>query len=109
MHHPLPRLAVLALAATGVLPPVFYVGAIAWLGHLVLELGIGDRLRGRDGFLPPLPTLAAPPRRRPAAGGTATPTSAELPHEGGCDLQQVNEPFVLVPDVPHFSRERNAA
>jgi deazaflavin-dependent oxidoreductase (nitroreductase family) len=77
MHHPLPPLAVLALAVTGVLPPASYVGAIAWLGHLVLGLGIGDRLRRRDGFLPPLPTFGRPARRRPAAGGPATPMSAE--------------------------------
>jgi deazaflavin-dependent oxidoreductase (nitroreductase family) len=77
MHHPLPPLAVLALAVTGVLPPVFFVGAIAWLGHLVMGIGIGDRLRRRDGFLRPLPTLGRPAPRRPAAGGTATPMSAE--------------------------------
>jgi deazaflavin-dependent oxidoreductase (nitroreductase family) len=67
MHHPLPPLALLALAAVGALPPVLYVGALAWLGHLVLGFGIGDRRRGRDGFLRPLPAI----RRR--AAGAARP------------------------------------
>ncbi len=54
MHHPLSPIALLALAAVGVVPPVFSVGALAWLGHIMFGLGIGDRLRRRDGFLPPL-------------------------------------------------------
>lgn len=51
LHHPVPPLALLGLAAAGVLPPLWLVGAIAWLGHLVIGLAIGDRLRTRDGFL----------------------------------------------------------
>jgi hypothetical protein len=49
MHHPVPPLVVLALTAIGIVPPVTYVGAIVWLGHIVLGLGVGDRVRGRDG------------------------------------------------------------
>jgi hypothetical protein len=51
LHHPLVPLAVLALAAAGVLSPLWLVGAVAWVGHLVIGLGIGDRLRTHDGFL----------------------------------------------------------
>ena len=50
-HHPGPPLAVLGLAAAGILPPLWLVGGIAWLGHVVIGLGIGDRLRTWDGFL----------------------------------------------------------
>ena len=67
MHHPVPPLMVLALTATGVIPPVFTVGAIVWLGHIVIGLGIGDRLRDRDGFLRPL-RLTPLGRPLPAGG-----------------------------------------
>ena len=60
MHHPAPPLAMLILAAAGVLPPVLYVGALAWLGHIVVGLGVGDRLRSRDGFMPPLWPIGRP-------------------------------------------------
>ncbi len=51
LHHPVSPLVLLALAATGVVSPLWLVGSIAWLGHLVIGLGIGDRLRTRDGYL----------------------------------------------------------
>jgi hypothetical protein len=51
LHHPVPPLALLGLAAAGVLPPLWLVGPLAWLGHLVIGLGIGDRLRTDDGFV----------------------------------------------------------
>ena len=51
LHHPVPPLVLLGLAVAGVLSPLWLVGSIAWLGHLVLGLGIGDRLRTRDGRL----------------------------------------------------------
>lgn len=51
LHHPVPPLVLLGLAVAGVLPPVWLVGSIAWLGHLVIGLGLGDRLRTRDGRL----------------------------------------------------------
>jgi F420H(2)-dependent quinone reductase len=78
MHHPVSPVAVFALAATGLLPPVLYVGALAWLSHIVLGLGIGDRIRDRDGFLPSLWTIgrsassAAPGR----PGASPTPEGA---------------------------------
>ena len=51
LHHPVPPLVLLGLAVAGVLSPLWLVGSIAWLGHLVLGLGIGDRLRTADGRL----------------------------------------------------------
>lgn len=51
LHHPVPPLALLALTTVGVLSPVWLVGSIAWLGHIVIGLAIGDRLRTRDGFV----------------------------------------------------------
>jgi deazaflavin-dependent oxidoreductase (nitroreductase family) len=54
LHQPALPLALLALSATGVLSPVWYAAAIAWLGHLALGLAIGDRVRTRDGYLRPL-------------------------------------------------------
>jgi hypothetical protein len=51
LHHPVPPLVLLGLAVAGVLSPLWLVGSIAWLGHLVIGLGIGDRLRTSDGRL----------------------------------------------------------
>jgi hypothetical protein len=51
LHHPVPPLGLLGLAMAGVLSPLWLVGSVAWLGHLVLGLGIGDRLRTADGRL----------------------------------------------------------
>jgi hypothetical protein len=50
MHHPVPPLAVLALAAAGVLPPLWLVGALAWLSHIVIDWALGDGLRTADGY-----------------------------------------------------------
>ena len=51
MHHPVVPLALLAVAATGVLPPFWFVGALAWLSHIVVDWAFGDGLRTADGFL----------------------------------------------------------
>jgi hypothetical protein len=51
LHHPVLPVAVLALAAAGILSSFWLVGALAWVGHLVIGLGIGDRLRTRLGFV----------------------------------------------------------
>jgi deazaflavin-dependent oxidoreductase (nitroreductase family) len=59
MHHPLPPIAMLVLGLAGVLPAALTVGAIAWLGHLVIGLGVGDRRRRPDGFLAPLWPIGA--------------------------------------------------
>ena len=50
MHHPVPPLAVLGLAAAGVLPPFWSVAALAWLSHIVVDWGLGDELRTADGW-----------------------------------------------------------
>ena len=50
MHHPIPPLAVLGLAAAGVLPPLWFVGALAWLSHIVIDWAMGDGLRTSDGY-----------------------------------------------------------
>ena len=50
MHQPVVPLAVLALAAAGILSPFWLVGAFAWLGHIVVDRGMGDGLRTADGY-----------------------------------------------------------
>ncbi|HEX2756389.1 MAG TPA: DUF4260 family protein [Candidatus Limnocylindrales bacterium] len=50
MHHPAVPLAVLGLAAAGVLPPFWFVAALAWLGHIAVDRGLGDGLRTADGW-----------------------------------------------------------
>ena len=67
LHHPVPPLVLLGLALAGVLSPLWLVGSIAWLGHLVIGLGIGDRLRTHDGRLRShwLVDLDPAPARRP--------------------------------------------
>ena len=50
MHHPGLPLALLALAAAGNLAPFWFVGALAWLGHIVVDLAFGHGLRTADGW-----------------------------------------------------------
>jgi hypothetical protein len=50
MHHPAPPLAVLGLAAAGVLSPFWSVAALAWLSHIVIDLALGDGLRTAEGW-----------------------------------------------------------
>jgi hypothetical protein len=51
LHHPALPLAVLGLAAAGVLPPFWFVGSLAWLSHVVMDWAMGDGLRTADGYL----------------------------------------------------------
>jgi hypothetical protein len=51
MHQPLVPLAVLGLAAVGVLASFWLVAALAWLSHIVVDGGFGTGLRTADGFL----------------------------------------------------------
>jgi hypothetical protein len=53
MHHPIAPLAFLALAAVGVLPAFWLVGALAWLGHIAIDLAMGDGLRTAEGWRRP--------------------------------------------------------
>jgi hypothetical protein len=50
MHHPAVPLALLAVAATGVLSAFWLVGAMAWLSHVIVDWGLGDGLRSADGY-----------------------------------------------------------
>jgi hypothetical protein len=50
MHHPVPPLAVLGLAAAGVLSPLWFVSALARLSHIVIDWAMGDGLRTADGY-----------------------------------------------------------
>jgi deazaflavin-dependent oxidoreductase (nitroreductase family) len=49
MHHPLVPLAVLGMAATGFLSPFWFVGALAWLSHIVIDWALGDGIRTAEG------------------------------------------------------------
>src|SRR5215212_2790351 len=42
MHMPIVPAAIIALNVTGVIPTLLFVGATAWLGHIVVGWGIGD-------------------------------------------------------------------
>ena len=48
-HHPALALAVLLGAAVTGMSPFAYVGALAWLGHIVVGWGTGDRIRSAGG------------------------------------------------------------
>ena len=42
LHHPVVPVLAVAVAATGLVPAVWLVGAIVWLGHVVIGWGVGD-------------------------------------------------------------------
>ena len=50
MHHPALPIALLVVAVAGFLPIFWLAGAVAWLGHIVIDLGLGDGLRTADGW-----------------------------------------------------------
>jgi hypothetical protein len=45
MHNPIVPAAIMALNLTGVVPTLLFVGATAWLGHIVIGWAIGDGMR----------------------------------------------------------------
>jgi hypothetical protein len=49
LHQPLVPLAIAGLAFIGLLSPLWLVAGLAWLGHIVVDWGLGDGLRTRDG------------------------------------------------------------
>ena len=51
MHHPAVPLALVGIAATGVIPPYWLVAGLTWLGHIVVDWALGDGFRSRDGYL----------------------------------------------------------
>jgi len=50
MHHPFPPIAVMVLAMAGILSPFWFVGALLWFSHIVVDLAFGHGLRTRDGW-----------------------------------------------------------
>lgn len=52
-HHPAPPLIVAGLAAAGVLSPVWLVGGLAWIAHIVTDLAFGHGMRTADGWRRP--------------------------------------------------------
>ena len=42
LHHPAAAIAAVAIGATGVVPVVWLVGSLVWLGHIVIGWGVGD-------------------------------------------------------------------
>jgi hypothetical protein len=65
VYQPVLPLTLLGRAAAGILPPFWFVAALAWLSHIVVDRGFGDGLRTADGFLPG-PSVRS---RRPNPGG----------------------------------------
>ena len=47
LHQPAVALAAVAVTATGIVPIVWLVGALVWLGHVVVGRGVGDVPRPR--------------------------------------------------------------
>lgn len=49
LHHPAAAIAAVAIGATGVVPVIWLVGSLVWLGHVVIGWGVGDvPRRGAD-------------------------------------------------------------
>jgi len=76
MHHPAVPLAVVGLAAAGILTPFWFVGGLAWLSHIVVDWAMGDGLRAADGRLPARSIwagrpIAVPAKRASSSGGPA--------------------------------------
>ena len=47
LHHPVAPAAAVVLAATGIVPVVWLVGALVWFSHVVIGRGVGDVRRHR--------------------------------------------------------------
>ena len=46
LHQPAAPLAAVAIGATGLVPVVWLVGSLVWLGHVLVGRGLGDVPRG---------------------------------------------------------------
>ena len=73
-HQPALALAVLLGSAVTGLSPFFYIGALAWLGHIVVGWGTGDRIRSTEAPVPrnrepysPAPWCSRPNRQGSSA------------------------------------------
>ena len=42
LHHPAVPAAAVLITATGVVPTIWLVGSLVWLGHVVIGFGVGD-------------------------------------------------------------------
>jgi hypothetical protein len=42
LHHPVAPTVAVAVTATGVVPPIWLVGSLVWLSHVVIGRGVGD-------------------------------------------------------------------
>jgi hypothetical protein len=49
LHEPIVPLVVSGIAATGLLGPLWLVSALTWLGHILVDRGLGDGRRNADG------------------------------------------------------------
>ena len=49
LHQPLVPVAIVGVALTGLLSSLWLVAGLAWLGHIVVDWGMGDGLRTADG------------------------------------------------------------
>jgi hypothetical protein len=49
LHQPLAPLALIGVALTGLVGPLGLAAGLAWLGHIVVDLGMGDGIRDADG------------------------------------------------------------
>jgi hypothetical protein len=47
LHHPVVPVAAVAIAATAIVPIVWLVGSLVWLGHVIAGLAVGDVPRER--------------------------------------------------------------
>jgi hypothetical protein len=47
LHQPLVPLIAVAIGATGIVPALWLVGSLVWLGHVLAGRGVGDVPRGR--------------------------------------------------------------
>jgi deazaflavin-dependent oxidoreductase (nitroreductase family) len=50
MHHPALPMALIGIALTGIAPPIWLVGAMAWVSHIIVDWALGDGMRAPDGF-----------------------------------------------------------
>jgi hypothetical protein len=49
LHQPLVPLALIGIGLTGLVGPIGLVAGLAWLGHIIVDLGMGDGRRDSDG------------------------------------------------------------
>jgi Domain of unknown function (DUF4386) len=74
LHEPALPVAIIALSLVGILPALWLVGGLAWLGQLVIDWALGDGIRESDGSLRSAPSRWSswPARVWPAARSIAS-------------------------------------